>query len=97
MAIISTTWGTVETPSDGEKLPLSTKELKCEIFPQFIHSPNGRFKCGDGEYIIYTALGLRNKSFGQALGVCLVLDSNEYAIFVSRLRALNSSNPSRKN
>jgi hypothetical protein len=29
--------------------------------------------------------------------VCLVLDSNEYAIFVSRLRALNSSNPSRKN
>ena len=30
---------------------------------------SGRFVvvCGDGEYIIYTALGLRNKSFGTAL------------------------------
>ena len=31
------------------------------------HNPNGRFVtvCGDGEYIVYTALAWRNKSFGQ--------------------------------
>ena len=26
--------------------------------------------CGDGEYIIYTALAWRNKSFGSALSLC---------------------------
>src|SRR4051812_8812056 len=56
---------------DGERLQLSTKELgNCEIFPQTLqHNPNGRFVvvCGDGEYIIYTALAWRNKSFGSAL------------------------------
>jgi len=33
------------------------------------HNPNGRFVvvCGDGEYIIYTALAWRNRSFGTAL------------------------------
>ncbi|KAL0425061.1 UNVERIFIED_CONTAM: Coatomer subunit beta'-2, partial [Sesamum radiatum] len=33
------------------------------------HNPNGRFVvvCGDGEYIIYTALAWRNRSFGSAL------------------------------
>jgi len=55
---------------DGEKLQLATKELgNCEIYPQSLcHNPNGRFVvvCGDGEYIIYTALAWRNKSFGSA-------------------------------
>lgn len=36
--------------------------------------------CGDGEYIIYTALAWRNKSFGSALEFVWALDSNEYAI-----------------
>jgi hypothetical protein len=31
------------------------------------HNPNGRFVtvCGDGEYVVYTALAWRNKSFGR--------------------------------
>jgi coatomer subunit beta' len=59
-----------DTP-DGDRLPLAAKELgACELYPQgLIHSPNGRLlcACGDGEYIIYTALSLKNKSFGSAL------------------------------
>ncbi|KAJ1562877.1 Coatomer subunit beta' [Nowakowskiella sp. JEL0078] len=69
---------------DGERLGLPTKELgNCEVYPQTLqHSPNGRFVvvCGDGEYIIYTALAWRNKSFGSALEFVWALDSNEYAI-----------------
>ncbi|KAJ8609289.1 hypothetical protein MRB53_039230 [Persea americana] len=49
---------------------LSTKDLgTCEVYPSKLqHSPNGRFVavCGDGEYIIYTALAWRNKAFGAA-------------------------------
>ena len=56
---------------DNEAITLPTKELgTCEVYPQtLIHSPNGRFVavCGDGEYIIYTALAWRNKAFGSAL------------------------------
>eukprot|EP01135_Chromosphaera_perkinsii_P010787 Nk52_evm4s2226 gene=Nk52_evmTU4s2226 len=69
---------------DGERLPLTTKELgSCEVFPQsLIHNPNGRFVCvcGDGEYIIYTALAWRNKSFGQALEFVWAADAGVYAI-----------------
>jgi len=70
--------------ADGERLSLSTKDLgNCEIFPQTLrHNPNGRFVvvCGDGEYIIYTALAWRNKSFGQALEFVWAGDSGEYAV-----------------
>eukprot|EP00922_Rhytidocystis_sp_ex-Travisia-forbesii_P036223 GHVS01053735.1.p1 GENE.GHVS01053735.1~~GHVS01053735.1.p1 ORF type:complete len:1049 (-),score=156.03 GHVS01053735.1:77-3223(-) len=56
---------------DGERLPLSVKDMgTCEIFPQTLsHHPSGRFivVCGDGEYIVYTAQALRNKTFGRAL------------------------------
>ncbi|KAF1350802.1 coatomer beta [Delphinella strobiligena] len=56
---------------DATPLTLPSKDLgSTEIYPQtLIHSPNGRFAavCGDGEYIIYTALALRNQAFGQAL------------------------------
>jgi len=56
---------------DGEKLNLPTKELgSCEIFPSSVkHNSNGHFivVCGDGEYIIYTALELRNRSYGPGL------------------------------
>ena len=71
---------------DGEPLSLPTKDLgSCEIYPQSLtHSPNGRFVsvCGDGEYIIYTALAWRNKAFGPALDFVWAGkdNSNDYAI-----------------
>eukprot|EP00928_Gymnodinium_smaydae_P092345 TRINITY_DN7619_c0_g4_i1.p1 TRINITY_DN7619_c0_g4~~TRINITY_DN7619_c0_g4_i1.p1 ORF type:complete len:983 (-),score=256.05 TRINITY_DN7619_c0_g4_i1:18-2636(-) len=56
---------------DGEKMQLSVKDMgAAEIFPQYVaHHPNGRLFaiCGDGEYVIYTAQALRNKSFGSAV------------------------------
>lgn len=56
---------------DGAPLSLPVKELgSTEIYPQSLeHSPNGRFVsvCGDGEYIVYTAIAWRNQAFGQAL------------------------------
>eukprot|EP01137_Pigoraptor_chileana_P025406 Opistho-2@94866 len=70
--------------NDGERLPLSSKELgSCEVYPQtLIHNPNGRFVvvCGDGEYTIYTALAWRNKSYGSALEFVWSSDSSEYAV-----------------
>ncbi len=36
--------------------------------------------CGDGEYIIYTAMALRNKSFGSAQEFVWAADSSEYAV-----------------
>lgn len=72
-----------EELKDGETIPLSTKDMgSCEIYPQTLsHTPNGRFVvvCGDGEYIIHTALNFRNKSFGQALDFSWS-PSGEYAI-----------------
>uniref|UniRef100_A0A673A7X0 Coatomer subunit beta' n=2 Tax=Sphaeramia orbicularis TaxID=375764 RepID=A0A673A7X0_9TELE len=69
---------------DGERLLLGVKDMgSCEIYPQTIqHSPNGRFVvvCGDGEYIIYTAMALRNKSFGSALDFVWAHDSSQYGI-----------------
>ncbi|KAF9923673.1 hypothetical protein BGZ67_009714, partial [Mortierella alpina] len=69
---------------DGERIPCSAKDLgSSEVYPQTLqHSPNGRFVvvCGDGEYIIYTALAWRNKTFGSGLEFVWALDSNEYAV-----------------
>merc|ERR1719340_178483 len=69
---------------DGERLPLAVKDMgSCEVYPQTVqHNPNGRFVvvCGDGEYIIYTAMALRNKSFGSALEFVWAWDSSEYAV-----------------
>lgn len=36
--------------------------------------------CGDGEYIIYTALAWRNKAFGSGSGFAWGADSNTYAV-----------------
>lgn len=70
-----------ENAKDGERISLATKELgSCEVYPQTLqHTPNGRFVvvCGDGEYIIYTAVAWRNKSFGSALEFVWGSDSNE--------------------
>ncbi|KAG6055385.1 hypothetical protein E4U17_003000 [Claviceps sp. LM77 group G4] len=71
---------------DNEPISLPTKDLgTCEVYPQtLIHSPNGRFVavCGDGEYIIYTALAWRNKAFGSALDFVWGSkeNSNDFAI-----------------
>ena len=69
---------------DGERLPLPAKDLgSCDLYPQTLsHNPNGRFVtvCGDGEYIIYTALAWRNKSFGTAEEFVWGEDSSVYAI-----------------
>ncbi|KAA8535000.1 hypothetical protein F0562_030003 [Nyssa sinensis] len=74
---------------DGERLPLAVKELgTCDLYPQSLkHNPNGRFVviCGDGEYIIYTALAWRNRSFGSALEF-VWSSEGEYAIRESTLR-----------
>jgi coatomer subunit beta' len=59
---------------EGESISsiLSVKDMgACELFPQSLaHHPSGRMfaVCGDGEYVIYTAQALRNKSFGRAIG-----------------------------
>ena len=70
--------------ADGERLPLTVKDLgSCDLYPQSLgHNPNGRFVavCGDGEYIIYTALAWRNKCFGSALDVVWGADASEYAV-----------------
>ena len=75
---------------DGERLLLATKDAgACEIYPQSLeHSPNGRFLsvCGDGEFIIYTALALKNKSYGQALEFVWAQDSGSYAVRESSSR-----------
>eukprot|EP00158_Paraphelidium_tribonemae_P008863 Partr_v1_DN28710_c0_g1_i2_m62035 putative coatomer protein complex, subunit beta 2 (beta prime) len=90
--ILSTNISAVDLPSsrDGERLAISVKDLgNCEVYPQSLeHSPNGRFAvvCGDGEFIIYTALSWRNKSFGNALEFVWAPDSNEYAIRESSSR-----------
>jgi coatomer subunit beta' len=66
--------------SDGARIPLSVKEIgSTEIFAQsLIHSPNGRFVTvvGDGEYITYTALAWRNRSFGNGVSFARAPDSN---------------------
>ncbi|XP_076911658.1 coatomer subunit beta'-2-like [Bidens hawaiensis] len=82
--------------SDGERLPLAVKELgTCDLYPQSLkHNPNGRFVvvCGDGEYIIYTALAWRNRSFGSGLEIVWSSDG-EYAVreSTSKIKIFNKS------
>ena len=76
--------GSEQEIKDGERLPLAVKDMgACEIYPQTLsHNPNGRFVvvCGDGEYIIYTSMALRNKAYGPAQEFIWSFDSSEYAI-----------------
>lgn len=69
---------------DGEPMVIATKDLgNTELFPHTLkHDSKGRFVvvCGDGEYIIYTALAWRNKSYGSALEFVWGEDTGEYAI-----------------
>ncbi|KIJ57284.1 hypothetical protein M422DRAFT_57615 [Sphaerobolus stellatus SS14] len=79
-----------ETTPDGTRIPISTRELgSTEIFASALHhSPNGRFITfvGDGEYIIYTALNLRNKSFGSGSSFAWANDSNTYAVLENKTK-----------
>lgn len=56
---------------DCETLSLQYKDLGvCELYPQrIIHSSNGRFIAvlGPGEYVTYTAIAWRVKSFGRGV------------------------------
>ncbi|XP_024389865.1 coatomer subunit beta'-1 [Physcomitrium patens] len=87
--------------TDGERLPLAVKELgSCDLYPQSLeHNPNGRFVvvCGDGEYIIYTALAWRNRSFGSALEFVWSNDG-EYAVreSTSKIKIFNKTLQERK-
>ncbi|KAG6550752.1 hypothetical protein Mapa_007656 [Marchantia paleacea] len=88
--------------TDGERLPLAVKELgSCDLYPQVSlkHNPNGRFVvvCGDGEYIIYTALAWRNRSFGSALEFVWSTDG-EYAVreSTSKIKIFNKTFQERK-
>lgn len=75
---------------EGTWIPVSIKEMgSTEIFAtSLIHSRNGRFVTvvGDGEYIIYTALAWRNKSFGNGVSFAWANDSNMYAVLESKVK-----------
>ncbi|EIN11093.1 coatomer beta' subunit [Punctularia strigosozonata HHB-11173 SS5] len=75
---------------EGSRVPISAKELgSTELFAaQILHSPNGRFVAvvGDGEYIVYTALAWRNKSFGTGSGFAWAGDSNTYAVLEGKTK-----------
>jgi coatomer subunit beta' len=58
-----------------------------EIFPAYLkHNSNGRFVvvCGDGEYVIYTALAWRNRSFGKGAEFVWAAESNDFAVRETR-------------
>lgn len=78
------TVGDRDSIKDGAVLPLQVKDMRtCEIYPQYIaHNSNGKFLvvCGDGQYIIQTALTLRNKDFGSASEFVWGSDPSIYAI-----------------
>ena len=73
-----------EEPKDGERIMLPTKELgRTDFTPRSLkHDPTGRFVAavGDGEYVIYTALAWRNKSFGSGLDFVWGDQSGYYAV-----------------
>ncbi|KAF8797411.1 hypothetical protein BYT27DRAFT_7228998 [Phlegmacium glaucopus] len=82
--------GVVVIKVHGTRLPLTTKEIgSTGIFStSLLHSPNGRFVTvvGDGEYIIYTSLAWRNKSFGNGISFAWAPDSNTYAVLESKVK-----------
>ncbi|KAJ7281800.1 coatomer protein [Mycena rebaudengoi] len=92
--VLSGNLQTVDAPladaADGSRLRLSPKEIgNTEIYAtSLIHSPNGRFVTvvGDGEYITYTALAWRNKSFGNGLSFAWAPDSNTYAVLETKVK-----------
>lgn len=84
-----------ENLKDGAILPLQVKDMRtCEIYPQYIaHNSNGKFLvvCGDGQYIIQTALTLRNKDFGSASEFVWANDPSVYAVRDGRVKVFKNS------
>lgn len=84
-----------EAIKDGAILQLQVKDMgTCEIYPQSIsHNPNGKFLvvCGDGQYIIQTALTLRNKDFGNALEFVWASDPTLYAVRDGKVKIFKNS------
>ncbi|PWN35624.1 putative SEC27-coatomer complex beta subunit [Meira miltonrushii] len=84
--VLSANLGASETDAlvDGQRIAAGSREMgSTEVHAQSLqHSPNGRFVtvCGDGEYIIYTALAWRNKAFGTGFAFAWASDSNTYAV-----------------
>jgi coatomer subunit beta' len=79
-----------DSVTEGVRIPITVKEIgTTEIFASSLfHSPNGRFVTvvGDGEYITYTSLAWRNKSYGSGISFAWAPDSNTYAVLESRAR-----------
>jgi coatomer subunit beta' len=72
-----------EVVEDGARVHVPLRELgTTEVYPKPAALPNGRFVtvCGDGEYIIYTALAWRNKAFGSGTSFAWAADSTTYAV-----------------
>ena len=63
----------IRVPADAEVIPLTPKELgTSDVFPQNLqHSPDGRLVAvwGDGEYVIYSTIGWRNRAFGRGVEI----------------------------
>ena len=80
-----------ESTKDNELMNLTTKDLgQLEIYPQSLkHSPNERFVavCGDGEYLVFTALAWRQKAFGSGLDFAWAskVNGNDFAVLESAL------------
>lgn len=58
--------------------PCSTNIFSSRV--AYLVSPRFVTVCGDGEYIVYTSLAWRNKSFGTGTSFAWALDSNTYAV-----------------
>ncbi|KAK2705189.1 hypothetical protein QYM36_017291 [Artemia franciscana] len=74
-----------ENIKDGERLNLSSKgdAKSSEVFANTLaHNSDGRYVavCGGGEYIIYTAMALRNKAYGAALEFVWGIEPETFAI-----------------
>ena len=67
---------------DGQKVSLSGKDFgQCDLYPTSLeYCPSGRFisVVGDGEYVIYTAIAWRNKTFGKCISLAWSADSSLY-------------------
>lgn len=89
------TLGDRESIKDGAILPLQVRDMgTCEIYPQSIsHDPNGKFLvvCGDGQYIIQTALTLRNKDFGNGQEFVWSNDPSLYAVIDNKVKIFKNS------
>jgi hypothetical protein len=99
--VLETHWsGTCAETSSlvGVVIAVRERSYNCNRISFFLqslkHNPNGRFVtvCGDGEYIIYTALAWRNRSFGSALEFVWSTDG-EYAVreSTSKIKIFNKS------